>query len=237
MKRILFILSAFSVCTSFALSQNTSCEYASSNIGYMVKETQIALSAKDLNLARYHAYKAMNAIKRSEKEFKACACNYAYENILDGSLQLRNATRATTLASTKISLKRARDSFNSGLESIQNHSKHLTHESLYPNQLLAMNTSNSPKIINDKIVKKQPEGKLLEAKIAKSLESFQKSINDVVNTVPCPEAKVFAQRIFSNSEQALLKTSLSQAKKQYHLKTKEIAANALKKLSDCNQKK
>jgi hypothetical protein len=51
--------------------------------------------------------------------------------------------------------------------------------------------------------------------------------------VDCKEAKAFTQNVYRICEQQLMKPNLSEGKKYYNLKTKEIAANALKKLGNC----
>jgi uncharacterized Fe-S cluster-containing radical SAM superfamily enzyme len=80
------------------------------------------------------------------------------------------------------------------------------------------------------------QGKNLESKIDSSLVSFQNSLNKVVLTVECEEAQDFVQRIFERCELELLKTNLTEGKRYYNLKTKEIAANALQDLENtCTQ--
>ena len=49
---------------SFTTPANA-CEYASSNIEYIKNKIVDAVLADDLNMAKYHAYKALNGIEKT----------------------------------------------------------------------------------------------------------------------------------------------------------------------------
>ncbi|NNJ89047.1 MAG: hypothetical protein HKP53_06570 [Eudoraea sp.] len=206
---------------------SNACTYAGSNISYIRKQTQNAIDAHKLNMVHYYAYKALNAIEKSKKQFKDCGCEYAQLSIEEGENNLKKAVRVTSLLSSRILLEKAMENTQGSLEALQDHDE--IHISEYGNDMLAMNTNNL----------KQPKksfqptvGKKLESKIDSSLVSFQNSLNKVVQTVECKEAQDFVLRIFERCELQLLKTNLTEGKRYYNLRTKEIAAKALEDLSN-----
>ena len=220
---ILFIFSSF--------DDNTACDYAGSNIGYVSTQTQKALEAENINTSRFYAYKALNAIVKSKKQFEDCGCDSAVKSIYRGLDNLKLATKVASLEGTKILLNRALENTLISLDELEEHQ--ITHNSEYANDLLALNTKQVSK---EKLSMKQPEGKLLEQKIDRSLVNFQNSLEKVVVSVECKEAYAFASRIFIHCEQQLLRPDLTEAKKYYNLRTKEITAEALKKLVHCAPK-
>ncbi|WP_299160939.1 hypothetical protein [uncultured Eudoraea sp.] len=224
---ILMFLVLFSM-SSFDMTK--ACEYAGSNIGYIKSQTERALAAEDLNSSRFFAYKALNAIEKSKEQIEACGCDYAKESIYEGLDNLKKATRVSSLNSAKILLTRALDNSLGSLEAIREHDEH--GESLYDNDMLAMNTKTAEK---EKLSMVMPVGKELERKIDLSLVNYQNSLNEVVNSVECKEAYEFASKIYAHCEQELLKPKLTEAKKYYNLRTKQITALALDKLKDCNK--
>lgn len=203
------------------------CEYAGSNINYVITQTEKAIAVDDINQARYFAYKALNAIEKSKNQLKECGCEYAAENIAEGLSSLKLATRATSLNSTRILLNRALENTLGGLESLEEHE---LHDSKYGSNLLAMNTLVAKK---EKNSMKKPGKKELEIKIDISLEKYRESLNKIVNSVECNEARAFAENIYLHCEQQLLLPNLTEGKKYYNLKTKDITAAALEKLNDC----
>ena len=224
---MLLFLMLFSL-SSFDLSK--ACDYAGSNIGYIKSQTEQALAAEDINTSRYFAYKALNAIEKSRAQIEACGCDYAKESIYEGLDNLKKATRVASLNGVKILLTRALDNSMGSLEAIRDHDEH--EGSMYANDMLAMNTKTAEK---EKLSMVMPVGKDLERKIDLSLVNYQNSLNEVVNSVECKEAYEFASKIYEHCEQELLKPQLTEAKKYYNLRTKQITAIALDKLKDCNK--
>ncbi|MCK0190190.1 hypothetical protein [Arenibacter sp. F20364] len=222
---IAFCSVAVFIFSSF--KSNKACEYAGSNIGYIQSQTEKAIASEDINMSKYFAYKALNAIVKSKTQLEDCGCEHALELIHESSVNLTNATRATSLPSAKILLKKALDNALGSIEAIDEHD---SHDSRYNNDVLAMNTKTS---IAEKESHKPLDHITLENKVDIALEKFKKSLDKVVESVDCKEALAFTQNVYDICEQQLLKPNLSEGKKYYNLKTKEIAANALKKLSGC----
>jgi hypothetical protein len=227
--KLRYFLCIICLCTLSSYSDdNKACDYAGSNIGYIKTQTQKAIEAEDLNSSRYFAYKALNAIEKSRKQFEACNCDYANKNIFESLENLKKATRVSSLDGTKILLRRALENTMGSLEALEKHDE--LHGSRYASDVLAMNTKASEK---DKLAMKQPEGPALRRQIDKSLADYKSSLDEVVKTVDCKDAYAFAHRIYRHCEQELLKPELTEAKKYYNLRTKQITEEALNKLKRC----
>ncbi len=221
------LLLVVSVILFSSFKVDKACEYAGSNINYVKTQTEKAIAVDDINQARYFAYKALNAIEKSKDQLKECGCEYAAESIAEGLSNLILATKATSLNGTRILLSRALENTLGGIESLEEHE---LHNSKYGSTLLVMNTTMAK---NKMTSMKTPGKKQLERKIDVSLEKYRISLDKIVNSVNCTEARAFAEKIYSHCEQQLLNSNLSEGKKYYNLKTKEITANALIILNDC----
>ncbi len=222
----LILLIAFPLFSSFTL--NKACEYMGSNIGYIQKETQRALDAGDINSSRYHAYKALNAIEKSKKQFMACGCDLAETSIQESLEHLKRATRVSTLASTKLILNKALAGVQNSLEALEEHEE--VHDSPYGSDQLSLNTRES---YLERLKGEIPVGKALEKKIDQALINYQNSLEEAVNSTPCKEAYQLALTNYERCEEQLLRPELTEAKKYYNLRTKEITKRALDKLREC----
>lgn len=230
MKTRYFTLCMLCIYTLSSFTFNSkACDYAGSNIGYVKSQTQRAIEAEDINSARFFAYKALNAIEKSKKQFEACGCDYAVKSIYEGLDNLKKATRISSLNGTKILLRRALENALGSLEALEEHDE--LHNGPYASDVLALNTKASEEA---KLIMKQPVGPALQKRIDMSLLNYEKSLNTVVLTVECKEAYAFAIKIYKNCEEQLLKADLTEAKKYYNLRTKEITAEALAKLQACS---
>lgn len=227
MNKIYFYIVAVAMVLFSSFSSNLECEYAGSNIGYAKTLTEKAIQIDDINQARYFAYKALSAIEKSKKQLTVCGCKYAVEGMEESLSSLKLATKATTLNGTHVLLTRSLEHTKGGLEALEEHD---LHESKYASDVLALNTKDAAE---KNASLKETSVKTLTEKIDISLENYRNSLNKVVETVDCHEAKAFAQRVFDNCEQELLKENLSEGKKYYNLKTKEITAEALIRIGEC----
>ncbi len=221
-----FCMLCLFVLTSY--SDNKACAYAGSNINYIKTQTQKALAAEDLNTSRYFAYKALNAIEKSRKQFEACNCDYANKSIYESLDYLKKATRVSSLNGSKILLKRALENAIGSLEALEKHDE--LHGSRYQSDVLAMNTKSAER---EKEAMKGPDGPELRKQIDQSLLRYKNSLAEVVKTVDCKDAYAFAYRIYRHCEEELLKPDLSEGKKYYNLRTKQITEDALEELKKC----
>ena len=214
-----------------AMATDKPCDYAGSNIGFVKSQTEKALAAESLNQSRYFAYKALNAIEKSRKQLEACGCEYAFKNILEGLDNLKKATRVSSLTGTRILLKRALDNTDDSLDALDQHEE--LHQSPYASDVLAMNTKTSA---DQKPSWIQPQGPEMEKKIDQFLMDYEQSLSRVVSSVNCKEAYAYAKKVYDHCEQQLLSGKLTDAKKYYNLKTKQITAEALEELEQCGKK-
>lgn len=223
---ILICAAALILFSSF--TSNMECEYAGSNINFAKTQTETAIAIDDINKARFYAYKALNAIEKSKKQLVVCGCEYAESDLEEGLKNLKLATKATSLNATRIFLERSLALTLRGLESLESHDQH---QSKYGNDLLALNSTTSAK--NGETLLKYQGLASLNEKIDISLEKYKASLQKIVESVDCKEARAFAENIFENCEKELLKPNLTDGKKYYNLRTKEITADALLRIPDC----
>lgn len=225
MNKTLIIISAMVLMLFSSFTPNMECEYAGSNIGFAKTQTELAIAKEDINTARYHAFKALNAFEKSKTQLSICGCQYAGIEMQEGLRNLKLATKATSLSAAKVLLKRSLKHTIDGLESLEAHE---LHESSYDSEALTLNTINGKPMISVE------EGiTSLQDKIDKSLQKYKQSLKVVMESADCKSAKAYAQNVFDHCEKELLKPNLSEEKKYYNLKTKEITADALLRIPDC----
>ncbi len=220
----------FFSATLFA--SDNACDYAGSNIGFIRSQTEKALVAENINQSRYFAYKALNAIEKTKKQLEECGCEYAFKSILEGLDNLKKATRVNSLTGTRILLNRALDNAMGSLDALEQHDE--LHKSRYASDVLALNTKETN---NRRLNALQPAGPALEKKIDQILEAYRISLNKVVQSVNCKEAYAYARKVYEHCEDQLLNAKLTEAKKYYNLKTKEITSEALEELELCLERR
>ena len=207
------------------------CLNAGSLIGFIENHVQNALRADDLNMSRYHAYKALNTLEKSRGPMLACGCQYANKHLEQGLENLKMATRVSTLEGSFILLRRALANARAGRDALEEHDT--THDGPYDNDVLSMNTTSAL----SKAGPSRPETEAqLRERIDLSLKSYENSLLEVVEGVPCEEALTFVERIYAHCERQLLREDLTPAKRYYNLRTKELTETALDQLRGCNGK-
>lgn len=228
MKTRHFVLSLLAIGLLSSFKGSEACEYAGSNIGYVKTQTQLALEDNDLNKAKFLTYKAINAIYKLRAQLNECGCEQAVINIEESQYHLKKVTKATSIQEAKVILAEAYNKTVASLEAIERH--HL-HENLGINKDLAMNNLENREKID--LPGFHLDTEALHVMIDDSLIPYEESLQKVVDSVNCKDARAFAERIFQICEQELLKPDLTEGKKYYNLKTQEITADALRKLGDC----
>jgi hypothetical protein len=196
-------------------------------MGFAKSQINAALLTDDINQARFYAYKAVNALEKSKTQLKVCGCTYAKSSMIENLDALLLATKSTTLEGTKTYLDKSIELINNTMFVLDSHE---SHNSTYANDVLSMNTNTASKTV---INTKERKNLSLNEKIDLSLAKYKVSLEKVVATVNCKEAKAFAQRIFDECENQLLKSNISEGSKYYNLRTKEITQNALNKIGEC----
>lgn len=227
MKKATYIFCTLAILLLSSFRTNLECEYANSNMGFAKSQINAALLTDDINQARFYAYKAVNALEKSKTQLEVCGCTYAKSSMIENLDALLLATKSTTLEGTKTYLDKSIELINNTMFVLDSHE---SHNSSYANDVLSMNTNTASKPV---INAKDRKNLSLNEKIDLSLAKYKVSLEKVVATVNCKEAKAFAQRIFDECENQLLKLNISEGSKYYNLRTKEITQNALNKIGEC----
>lgn len=225
----LLLSMAILILSSFAPSE--ACNYAGSNMNYVKARTEEALTKEDINQARFYAYKAIKVLQTSTNRFDDCGCKDAKVNIEESLISLKASTKSKSLNGTRILLNEALEQIVDAIDAFEQHEMH---DSEFSSKDFTLNSEvikeNTTPII-------EREDNELYRQIDLSLVNFSQSINTVIDSVSCVEARAFTKNIFLNCEQQLLKANLSEGKKYYNLRTKEIAEKALLRLGNCGTTK
>jgi hypothetical protein len=192
--------------------------------------TEKALAENDLNLVRYHTFKALNTLEKSRETLKACGCEYAQKNLSESLENLKLATRVTTLQGARIPLVRALDYLDSGLDALREHGT--VHQ--HPDEEGRFRAGLGPRMDQGPVKRLREEEKALEAKINNALVNYEKSLQEIVAGVPCEEALDFVRRVYRHCEKQLKDGDLTAAQRYYSLRTREITEIALYQLEPCN---
>lgn len=217
---VLWLMSSFSAPNA--------CAYANSNLEYIKSKIQAAVTANDLKMAKYHAYKALNGIEKTKGNFVDCGCEGTIESLEKTLSLLKTATKSEFLEDSKQALHRALENTMIGLKVL----KAFEHESSSPygNDFLTMNTKeflDGPKWLSP------PHSGTIKEQVHECLLEFEMSLGKVVSNVDCAEARRFVTNIHEEARLILLNTKLSEYKKQYHQRVKVLSQAALQKLGDC----
>lgn len=231
MKTIYVVLAVFSISLFFSFKTTEACAYAESNMSYVLSQTKKALEQDNINRTRHFTYRAINTLEKSKNQFKDCGCNYATVIISENIENLIMATKTYSLKGAKILLKKSLENTLESIEVLEEHDSHTN--SRYATNMLVM---NSKSIEKEKPISNKPIEQNLYTLVDKSLIKYQNSLDKIVNTVNCKEARAFASRIYLHCEQELLKPNLTEGKKYYNLRTKEITSKALEAIGDCEKK-
>lgn len=228
MKTHYFLLGILAFCSLSSFAPSEACSYAGSNMSYVQAQTEKALTDNDLNKARFFTYKAIKTIQTSVTKFDDCGCKDAEVSISESLTNLKAAARAKSLNGSKILLNEALQHIIDALDAI---SQHELHDNAFVSKEFKLNTSDTEE---ESLTESSAEEINLHHRIDTSLLKYKESLAIVVDSLSCTDAKTFADSIFQQCEQALLKNNLSEAKKYYNLRTKEITAEALLKLGNCS---
>ena len=231
MKTLYGMLYAIAILLLSSFAPSEACNYAGSNMNYVKARTEEALSMNDMNRARFYTYKAIKVIQTSTNRFDDCGCKDAEVNIEESLINLKAATKSTSLNGTRILLQDALQQIVDALDAFE---QHKMHDTAFSTKEFAMNTEVEMENTLPTIIPKENE---LYRQIDISLLSYTDSINKVVDSVNCIDARAFANNIFIHCEQQLLKSNLSEGKKYYNLRTKDITEKALSRLGDCETRK
>lgn len=213
---------------SFSSPANA-CQYASSNLEYIKSKIEEAVVSNDLNMAKYHAYKALNGIEKTKNNFLDCGCEGAIKSLETTLTHLKKATKADVLPKSKTALHRALESTTIGINVLYEFGQQTTSD--YGSNVLVLNTKDVLNFQNGMLL---TQGSAVKKQVHECLLSFESSLDKVVSDVDCEEAERFINNIHEEARLTLLNTNLSQHKKEYHQRVKNLTKEALENLGDCN---
>ncbi|MBW8243337.1 hypothetical protein K1F50_11040 [Muricauda oceani] len=227
---IVFVIGLLSLwlMASFSNPANA-CQYASSNLEFIKSKIEDAVMAKDLNLAKYHAYKALNGIEKTKGNFMDCGCEGAIESLESTLEHLKTATKATALVKSKPALHKALESTIIGINVLQEFEQETFSD--YGSNVLVMNTTD---VLDFKHGMMLTQGSSVKKQVHQCLLDFESSLSKVVSDVDCEEAHRFISNIYEEARLKLLNTNLTQHKKEYHQRVKTLAKKALESIGNCN---
>ena len=228
MKTHYFLLCIIAFCFLSSFAPSEACSYAGSNMSYVQTQTKKALADNNLNKSRFFTYQAIKVIQTSVNKFDDCGCKDAEVSISESLINLKAATRAKSLNGSRILLNEALKHTIDALDAL---SQHELHDNAFSSKEFALNTSI---VEEETLTEKNFEQIKLHQRIDTSLLKYKESLAIVVDSISCTDATAFANKIFEQCEQELFKNNLSEAKKYYNLRTKEITAEALLRLGDCS---
>ena len=214
--------------TSFTNPANA-CQYASSNLEYIKSKIQDAVLAEDLNMSKYHAYKALNGIEKTRENFLDCGCEGAIESLENTLLHLKSATTSSAFKKSKINLHKALETTIIGINVLKEFEQQTSSE--YGSNVLVLNTTD---VVDFKDGMLLTHGSTVKKQVHQCLLGFESSLEKVVSDVDCKDARRFITNIYEESRLILLNTELSQHKKEYHQRVKTLTEEALQNLKDCN---
>ncbi|NJB37473.1 hypothetical protein [Croceivirga sp. JEA036] len=209
------------------------CEFAYKNTGFIKDQTQLALNAPSLDLAKYHAYKALKGTYNSQPNFVECGCSPAESTFKQTKDNLRQATKSIVLEDAKLFLELALKNTELTLNNLNNFE--IEQFSTYGNEVLVMNTTetNEPALLflnnESKVDPYQQMDKVLE----KTLAKFEKSLKEVTEVVSCTEAKNFINGTLERTKKEMANPNLTEAKRFYHQQVIRIATNTLTEMGNC----
>ncbi|MBR9855133.1 MAG: hypothetical protein GYB37_11250 [Algicola sp.] len=217
----LFLLSSFT-------KPANACQYASSNLEYIKSKIAKATLSKDLNMAKYYAYKALNGIEKTKENFLDCGCEGAIESLEKTLSLLKSATKGNDLKNSKLDLHKALENTIIGIKVLKDFEQETS--SKYGSNILVMNTKDVLDF-GDGIMLTQ--GSAVKQQVHQCLLGFESSLSKVVSDVDCKDARRFITNIYEESRLILLNTKLSQHKKEYHQRVETLTKEALEELGDC----
>lgn len=225
------ILGLLGLLLALSFTTINACQLANVDALSIKKHTQTALKTNSLEMARYHAFKALNGMEKARANFSDCGCEPALKTVKDAEMHLKNATRSKSLEDSKSYLKLALQNTLVAIDALKRFEEEYT--SNYGDDILVMNTKE---VLNEQGGILLTPAKQLQRTMEKSLAEFENSLDAVVNYVDCEDAFSFINRIVSKSNAHLERKTLTQAQHKYHLEVRTIALDALLKLEGCPKK-
>ncbi|MBO0321964.1 hypothetical protein J0X14_06630 [Muricauda sp. CAU 1633] len=228
---VVFVLGMILLWFMSSFTIRNACEYANSNLEYIKSKIEAAIVTDDLQVSKYNAYKALNGIEKTKANFLDCGCEGTIESLEGATYELKQATKAETLETSKKALHLALETTLIGIKVLRIFEQEVA--STYGNDILVLNTKDA---LNDQDGLFLTPTHTIREQVHSCLLGFESSLDKVVSEVECEEAHRFINNIHEEARLVLLNTELSKHKKQYHQRVKTLAQEALNRLGKCDAK-
>ncbi|MEM9000236.1 MAG: hypothetical protein AAGB24_08215 [Bacteroidota bacterium] len=211
-----------------------SCESVGSNMAYIKSQTETALKKDDLDMAKYHTYKALNGIWKAKASIEKCGCAGVIEGMQMASQHLKEAIRTYSIEDSKTFLHIALQRTLSSIVALKKFGA--PKKSNYRDDILTMNTHKGEEAKNASEVSLLRQTDII-AQIENSLSKFESSLYEVVSITDCYQARDFIEEVQGKTSRKLNNPDISEGKQYYHSRVLEITQEALLKLpSKCPTK-
>jgi hypothetical protein len=225
---IAFALGLLGFWLMTAFSTRNACEYANSNLIYIKNKIEDAVLAENIDMAKYHAYKALNGIEKTRSNFLDCGCDGAIESLEGALMELKFATKTESLKASKLALHKALENTMIGIKVLKVFEQE--NQSNYNNDILVMNTKE---VLDNDNPLFLTQNSSVKEQVHSCLLGFESSLEKVVTDVDCEDAHRFITNIYEESRLILLNTKLSPHKKEYYQRVMTLSKEALEKLGSC----
>lgn len=206
----------------------SACKMVNSDVRVIRLQIQKALATDSYQMARYHAFKALNSLENTKSFLQVCGCGPAIVTTKGAEENLKRATKSGSLEASKSFLKLALQNTLVAIDALKNYEGE--NQSRYGDDFLVLNTMEVTKQKESPAVNAENQ---LKQKLDQSLAKFKTSLEAVVQNVRCREAQAFINKTIITSDQLLKKNSLTKGQREYHAQVKLIAQEALFKLDGC----
>lgn len=224
------LLGGLSLLLMASFTTYKSCKVANVNTLFIKEQIQLAIAATDFEKSKYYTYKALKAVYATKKNFKDCGCKDASKQLNLAEQNLKNVVRSGGMEDAKIFLDIGIKNMNICLDVLAQFDENKA-DSSYDHNLLVLNTVNDS---NTNTTIWHSENSALWETLEPSLNKLRNSLDDVINTLECGEARTFMKNMQKDNKAKLNKPDLSQLRSYYFRSVDNIIENALLKIEGCN---
>lgn len=227
--RYTYLIIAFSLFALQSVSgMNQACLTAGDQLQFIQRQGRTAIKVAAINQLRYHTYKAINALEETLDIFGTCGCTEAQDALKAGKGFLKKAAIEKSLRASRILIYQAMEHIELSMHILQQHQ--VEHGHTFSQEFINKINATPDLLPEDERLSREEKQR---SKIDSSLQAFKSSLDAVIETVNCEEARVFIQDIRDKADRQLERSSLSPTQRYYQKKTRTITTQALGRLGNC----
>ena len=224
------LLGGLSLLLMASFTTYKSCKVANVNTLFIKEQIQLAIEAPDFEKSKYYTFKALKAIYATKKNFKDCGCDDASKQLNLAEQNLKNMVRSRGMEDAKIFLDIGIKTMNICSDVLEQFNENKA-KSSYDHNFLVLNTVNDSSANTATL---HSENSALWETVEPSLNKLRHSLDDVINTVECKEARKFMKNMKKENKEKLKHPELSQLRSYYFKSVDTIIENALLRIESCN---